>query len=148
MLKILKRFAFYMLIFILSFVITAIIINQVIKIANKKAQDYTFNFTPNINYLQDGNYQGSYRFIGISLAEICFTLNNNELSFVEIPKLFQTPGSLYKKEIQNKLQLNKSLDLDAISGATRTSNFVKAAIKDAIENSKIEPKNITKPTIH
>jgi len=53
-----------------------------------------------------------------------------EISF---KRILHSPGKNYEIDIEKKILDNQDLELDAITGATRTSNFAKAAIKNAIQ---------------
>lgn len=137
----LKKILLYLILFILSFTFTLIAISQGIKNANKKAHNYIANFSVKTSNLPDGTYHGKYKYVFFTLAQIEFKIEHGLAKTVQIKKLYQTPGSLYKSEIEKKLSDSKTIELDAVSGATRTSNFTKAAIKNAVENVKIKSAN-------
>ena len=52
--------------------------------------------------------------------------------------MFHSPGNPCKEEIENQIKQTQRLEVNAITGATRTSNFAKAAIKAAIKSEKIK----------
>lgn len=127
-----KKIIPYVLVFVISFLIAIFAIKQGAKHANKKAQEFISNYTVNTNELSDGLYKGKFKYLLFTMAEIEFTIKNGLATDIQLRKLFQTPGSLYKNEIEHRFNEDQTIELDAISGATRTSNFAKAAIKNAI----------------
>ena len=131
----LKKLLPYILIFLASFFLTPVLFNKIIKRANKNASEFVQNFYPQTNHLPNGIYSGKYKIIGLfTLAKIEFEINNGNVIDINLKKLFHSPGSPYKDEIEKQILRSKKLEVNAISGATRTSNFAKAAIKVAIED--------------
>jgi uncharacterized protein with FMN-binding domain len=137
-----KKLIPYVIIFLISFFGTPILITQFVKIANKNAQLYIQDFTPSTSSLPDGNYIGKYKAYKLfTMSKVEFTVQNGIIIDVSIDKLLHTPGSAYKDDIEKKIRQNKALEIDAVTGATRTSNFAKAAIKNAIESKNIPHAN-------
>jgi uncharacterized protein with FMN-binding domain len=137
-----KKLIPYIIIFLTSFLGTPILITQFVKIANENAQLYIQNFTPTTSSLPDGNYKGKYKaFKLFTMSKVEFKVQNGIIIDISIDKLFHTPGSAYKNDIEKKIKQNKILEIDAVTGATRTSNFARAAIKNAIESKNIPDAN-------
>ncbi len=132
-----KKYIRYLIIFIASFILAPIAFKGLIKKANENAQMYTQHFNPVTSKLSDGIYVGKFKMLKIfTLSNIEFEIKNGVVKQLTIKKLFHSPGSPYKEEIENQINKTKKLEVNAISGATRTSNFAKAAIKSAINNDK------------
>jgi len=137
-----KKILLYVIIFSISCFGTPILITQFVKIANQNASDYIQNFRPKTSSLPDGIYAGKYKAYKLfTMSKVKFKIKNGIILDISINKLFHTPGSVYKDDIENKIKQNKILDINAITGATRTSNFAKAAIKNAIESKNIPNTN-------
>jgi uncharacterized protein with FMN-binding domain len=132
-----KKLIPYILVFLASFIITPIIVTGIIKKANEQAREYGENFKPTTSNLPDGTYQGKYKAFGlITMSDVEFTVQNGVIETIEFKKMFHSPGSPYKENIENQIKESRKLEVNAISGATRTSNFAKAAIKDAINKEQ------------
>ncbi|MDY6800504.1 MAG: FMN-binding protein [Bacteroidota bacterium] len=130
-----KKILPYILVFFLAFFATPVIGNWIIKKAYEEAKNLTGNFHPNTAQLPDGYYQGKFKALKlITLSHVEFTIKNKKIESLKFKRMFYMPGYLSKKDIEENLKNTQNLALDAITGATRTSNFAKAAIKDAIEN--------------
>lgn len=125
----------YVFVFISSFIITPFAITSFVKYAHIKAQEYTEDFNPATSKLKDGIYKGHFRFFLITFSKVEFEIETGKVKSIDFKKMFHSPGSLYKKDIEFQIKRRKLLEVDAITGATRTSNFAKAAIKDATENN-------------
>ena len=125
----------YTLIFLASFIITPVTITTFVKKANGDAREYVEQFKPVTSNLPNGIYQGKFKAFNIlTMSKVEFVIENSIVKNFEFKRLFHSPGSIYKDEIENKIIQAQKLEVNAISGATRTSNFAKAAIKNAIEN--------------
>lgn len=121
----------------ISFLVAPVAFKGVIKKANEHAKEYIQHFNPVTSDLPDGLYMGKFKLLKIfTLSNIEFKINNGFVEDVVIKKLFHSPGSPYKEEIEYQIKKTKKLEVNAISGATRTSNFAKAAIKNAINSEK------------
>jgi len=130
-----KKIIPYILVFLFSFLITPILVTSFIKYLNKKANEFILNFRPNTKQLEDGKYQGKFKvFRFISMSEVEFEITNGRVKYIEFKKMYHSPGSPYKENIETQIRQTQVLEVDAISGATRSSNFAKAAIKRAIKN--------------
>lgn len=127
----------YVLVFIASFLITPIAITSFVKKANENAKEYVHNFTPFTSNLVNGIYEGKYKAFGIiTMSKVQFEIEDGLVKNINFIKMFHSPGSIYKENIETQIKQTQKLEVDAITGATRTSNFAKAAIKSAIVNKK------------
>ena len=125
----------YVLVFITSFLITPIAINSFVKKANEEAKLYVHKFNPSTSQLQNGTYHGKFKaFKFITMSKVEFAVKNGKVLHIKFKRMFHTPGSPYKEDIENRIMLSEKLEIDALTGATRTSNFAKAAIKNALED--------------
>lgn len=107
----------------------------VFNLAGRDAAKYTGEFVPDMSEIMDGNYEGEYHFLLDKLgAMVRFEVKNRKLLHCEFDQLFGTIGYGAPETIQANISQRKNLDFDAISGATMTSNFAKAAIRNALEN--------------
>jgi len=102
-------------------------------LAGRKAENFVDGFQPDISRLEDGRYQGNFAFFGNTKAEISFEIMQGKLVEYEITKLTGTPGYGADYAVKTQINARKDLNFDAATGATITSNFAKAAIRDAIE---------------
>ena len=82
----------------------------------------------------DGHYTGTYRLFGVKTACVQFNIRDRNLQTFGIGNLVTTPGHGVKSEIMDQIKINKNLRFDAVSGATISSQFVKAAITNAVKN--------------
>lgn len=106
-----------------------------IHITGVKAKKYIGGFIPEITLLADGMYKGTYEIFGSkTAADIEFTIEAGKVISVKLHTVFHTPGYRLPKKIIPLIEENKDLKFDAVTGATISSYFVKAAIKNAFEN--------------
>lgn len=134
-----KKLIPYILVFLIAFFAAPLIGKWFIQKANDEAEKYIEDFHPNTYGLQDGSYQGKFKIFNlITLSHVEFSIKENKIKKMRFKKMFHTPGYLSKDDITSKIKNNNQLELDAITGATRTSNFAKAAIKNAIKNQNIK----------
>lgn len=134
-----KKLIPYIFVFLTSFFISLFAINSFIKKANNFAEQYVDQFQPSTSQLPNGIYQGKfnvYKFFTFSKVE--FEIKNGSVIKINFNTMYHSPGIPYKEEIENQIKISKKLEVDGITGATRTSNFAKAAIKSAIENENIK----------
>jgi uncharacterized protein with FMN-binding domain len=133
-----KQLIPYILVFITSFLITPVAITSFVKKANENAKEYVRNFTPFTSDLPNGIYEGKYKAFGmITMSKVQFEIEDGLVKSINFIKMFHSPGSIYKENIETQIKQTQKLEVDAITGATRTSNFAKAAIKDAVEKKKV-----------
>lgn len=127
------RFIFRIIFSLALFLIAGIIATYVLFIiAGRKATNITEDFSPDITRINDGLYQGEFTFLGVTRAKVAFEIRKGKLVELSFEKLSETPGYGAAFTIISVIKSNSKLDFDAVSGATITSNFAKAAIKDAL----------------
>jgi uncharacterized protein with FMN-binding domain len=115
---------------------------QFYKHAGLKAYKFVGKNKIPIDSLSDGKYEGSFTSLHIiPLAKVKYEINKGELEDFSILFLMQTPFSKVKDSIQDSVYKSNSLKFDAVTGATRTSYFVKAAIHKAAMENSIPEKN-------
>ncbi len=77
-------------------------------------------------------------FNSITAIDIKFTIKNKQLESLEFHRMFGShnisgiPGYGSKEKIKSIILLSEDINFDAVTGASRSSSFAKAAIKDAI----------------
>ena len=106
----------------------------IFKKADSIATAKTGEFIPVTHTLDNGHYSGQFRTImGLIKAKVEFEIKDSVLQKCEFVKLTSTPGYGVKEKIISSINSSGDLNFEAITGATQTSSFAKAAIKDAIE---------------
>lgn len=104
------------------------------EVMGRQAENAVGPFKPEMSDLENGVYYGEYKaFDAFTVAEVEFEIENGRLSKIEFDNLFITPGHSAGEEVRERITENGDLRFDTVTGATRTSSFAKAAIKDAIE---------------
>jgi len=103
-------------------------------LAGKKAGQEVNHFQVDISRMKDGRYQGSFSFLGSVKAEVEFEVRQGKLVEYQFLKLTETPGYGADYAVKAQIDARKDLNFDAATGATITSNFARAAIRDAVEN--------------
>lgn len=102
-------------------------------IAVKKTGD----FIPVTGELENGPYSGQFRtFMGLVRADIKFGIKDSVLTEFEIIKVTSFPGYGIDKKIVYVINSSGDLNFEAITGATQSCSFAKAAIKDAIKKEQ------------
>jgi uncharacterized protein with FMN-binding domain len=108
------------------------------EVMGRQAENAVGDFKPDTAALYDGVYSGEYiAFDAFTAAEVEFDIENGRLSAIEFSRLLQTPGHDASEEVRGRISESGDLRFDTVTGATRTSGFAKAAIKDAIETGPI-----------
>lgn len=85
-------------------------------------------------WLVDGIYQGSYKY-GPNKAEVEVTIQNQKITKVEILKHDAWKGKKAEPVIPNRIIEKQSTKVEAVSGATNSSNVIMNAVQKAIEKS-------------
>ena len=130
-----KKLIPYILVFLASFIITPVAITVFVKKANGDAREYVEQFKPVTSNLPNGIYQGKFKaFKIITMSKVEFEIENGFIKNIDFIRMTHFPGNAYKEDIENQIRNTGQLEVNAISGATRTCNFAKAAIKNAVEN--------------
>lgn len=87
--------------------------------------------------LKEGTYKAEARgmagFVGVELS-----IKSNKISEVNLDLTTETPQYAQKAEAQLKQEIltKQSADIDAVTGATFTSNGVKAAVEAALKQAE------------
>lgn len=97
------------------------------------AKKYAGDLIPDQTRLPDGSYTGTYKIYEvISAAKVTFEIQDSTLVHFQLNTLLSTPGYGAADKINHVIHKKMKLHFDAVSGATISSNYVKAAIKNAI----------------
>jgi uncharacterized protein with FMN-binding domain len=106
-----------------------------LKKTGTQAKEYIGDFTPQTLQLADGIYKGQYEIMhSRTAADIEFTIADGKVISITLHKLFHTPMYPLPKKIKPAIEESRDLKFEAITGATVSSFFVKAAIKNAFNN--------------
>jgi uncharacterized protein with FMN-binding domain len=104
--------------------------------AGKAAREYVGDFEVNTIQLQDARYHGVYEIWGFrTAAELEFTIKDGELDSFSFTTILNTPGHGAREEIIRRINKTNDLNFDAVTGATHTTYFARAAIKNAIQGN-------------
>jgi uncharacterized protein with FMN-binding domain len=122
---------------ILALIIIASLLS--FNMAGRNAGKYVAEFQPMMSQIEDGRYAGEYSTIIRKVgAEISFRIKDGKLINFQFGKLYGTIGYGAPENVKSGIDQKEDLNFDSISGATVTSNFAKAAIKNALERGPIE----------
>jgi uncharacterized protein with FMN-binding domain len=128
--------ALYIIAVIIIFIIGTFILFTT---AGNNAAEYVGRFKPDMSQIEDGSYEGAYSSIFDKFgAKITFDVKDGQLKHFHFDQLFGTIGYGGSESVIMKINEQKDLNFDVISGATITSNLAKAAIKTALENGPAE----------
>ncbi len=104
------------------------------EVMGRQAENAVGGFKPEISDVGNGVYYGEYKaFDAFTVAEVEFEIEGGKLKDIDFVRLLQTPGHGANEEIRKRITEKGDLRFDTVTGATRTSSFAKAAIKDAVE---------------
>ncbi|MDD7793612.1 FMN-binding protein [Clostridium sp. 'White wine YQ'] len=109
------------------------------KNTNSNAQTGGNNSTQNSqSQYKDGVYEGTGRGYRPNL-QVSVTIQNGKISSVEIGDNNETPRFAERvfENLPSEIVNAQSTDVDGVSGATRSSNGIKAAVEDALSKAKI-----------
>ncbi len=124
----------------LSLIIMLVLLGAfaLLQMAGYQAKKELKNFKSITNQVSDGNYHGSFATLGQVKAEIEFRIAKGKMTHIRVLQLTGTPGYGADYAVQMQLDNSRMPDFDAATGATITSNFAKAAIKDALEKGTVK----------
>ena len=106
---------------------------ELIKYSGIEAYKTVKNKPISLENTDDGLYKGSFTTLNFFLfAEVEFQVNQGKIKKITIPYLIATPFKGVKKSITDSIKQSESIHFDAVSGATRSSFFVKAAMYKAL----------------
>lgn len=86
--------------------------------------------------LTDGTYNGEAQ--GMNPLKVSVTVTDGKIADVEVTEHDETPG-FYEpaiEEIPSAIVNKNSTEVDAVSGATVTSNAIKDAVNNALEQAQ------------
>ncbi len=103
----------------------------------KQAKEYVGDFKPDVSELSNGTYRGMY-YISKSKtgAEIEFSIESHRVTSLLVINVYRTPFYPAAKKIKQTMENDRNLNFDAITGATNSSNLLRAAIKNALVNGQ------------
>lgn len=108
-------------------------------LAGRNAGKYVGEFQPKLSQIEDGHYEGEYSTIISEVgAKISFKIKDGELVNFQFEKLYGTFGYGAPQNVKAGIDQKEDLNFDSISGATVTSNFARASIKNALEQGPKE----------
>ena len=84
--------------------------------------------------IKDGVYEGEYD-AGYIYAKVEVEIRNNEIVFITLLEHRNERGKTAEC-ILDDVVAKQEIDVDAVSGATNSSNVIKKAIENAVENAK------------
>lgn len=107
--------------------------------SSKKAKQYSVENHTEIIDAKSGVYSGEYKFTDfIVLAKIQFEVIEGKITNIQLKKLANTRTHKCENELIQRIENCQQIDFDAISGATGTSNFAKAALANAFVKDNIK----------
>lgn len=85
--------------------------------------------------LEDGIYTGKAKG-GVGSAEVEVTVRDGEIADVKILSGFSSPiGRKAFRRLPQRIVERRSVEVDAITGATYSSNIIKAAVREALNQA-------------
>lgn len=87
--------------------------------------------------LKDGIYNTEARGMA-GFVKVGLNIKDNKIVNVDLDLSTETPqyGQKAEKQLKNEIMTKQSADIDAVSGATFTSNGVKEAVKKALNEAE------------
>ena len=85
-----------------------------------------------LNAIEDGIYQGQAKTTFVK-AEVAVEVNNHEVTRIDILKHDNGFGEKAGRIVEDMINMN-ACDVDAVSGATSSSQVIKSAVSDALAN--------------
>jgi uncharacterized protein with FMN-binding domain len=129
-----KRDRNYLIVFL------AVILTFIGYLFIKKSGVKAYQIIQKHSYTQDslpkGNYSGAFEAYNINFAKVKFVLRNGKIDSFEIPKVIHAPWIDVRTSVIDSIQSKNTLEFDAVTGASSSSLYIKAAIHKAIEKSK------------
>ncbi len=106
----------------------------------KKSGVKAYQLIQETPYKQDslpkGKFEGTFQAYNIEFAKVKFFIRNGEINNFEIPKVIHAPWINIRTSVMDSVKTKNTLHFDAVTGATGSSLYIKAAIHNAIKNSK------------
>jgi fumarate reductase flavoprotein subunit len=89
-----------------------------------------------ISQVPDGTYRGSYE--GWNQFDVLVTVADGEVTDIEIAEDSQNPSTDITDEVIRLIVSEQSLEMDAVSGATITTNALLKAVEQALVEQRAE----------
>ncbi len=130
--KILKRGLVVLSIFIMVVVIF------IIWMGNKQKKELANIYYPTINMMKvaDGTYTDEAK-VGLVFAKVEVTIENNQMKEIKILEHNNGMGKPAEVVVDKMIELN-NFEVDAISGATTSSEALKSAVGKALNQGQTE----------
>jgi uncharacterized protein with FMN-binding domain len=90
------------------------------------------NYDIDLNDLENGIYQGHAETTFVKV-EVAVEVNNHKIIGIDILKHDNGFGEKAERIVEDMINMN-TYDVDAISGATSSSQVIKSAVNDALAN--------------
>jgi uncharacterized protein with FMN-binding domain len=90
------------------------------------------NYDVDLNDLENGIYQGHAETTFVKV-EVAVEVNNHKIIGIDILKHDNGFGEKAERIVEDMINMN-TYDVDAISGATSSSQVIKSAVNDALAN--------------
>jgi uncharacterized protein with FMN-binding domain len=85
--------------------------------------------------LRDGLYTGKNRG-AVGMAEVEVTVENGRVEDVRIVRGFSSPiGRKAYRKLPQRIVEHRTVEVDAVTGATYSSNIIKGAVRDALNKA-------------
>ncbi len=131
-------------VFMLGIIVISTAFNLFYK-AGVQADEYVGDFILDTKSLINGTYKGDFKvFDFITATDIEFKIKDGKVVSIDFHRMLGShnisgiPGYGSAEKVKASIERNKSLNFDAISGASRSTSFTKAAIKNAVMNGVIK----------
>ncbi len=86
--------------------------------------------------LTDGTYEGSYRRLA-GMARVKVIVENGKIAGIDIIRRFCSPwGRKAFEQMPGRILESHSTEVDAVSGATYSSDNIKRAVEDALKKAR------------
>lgn len=116
-------------------IITFLLLNSIIGCVSIQSRAPT---PINISSLEDGVYIGSCRRF-LSSAKVVVSIKKGRIEDIKILEKFSTPiGTKAYTIIPQRIINKQSIDIDAVAGATLSSETIKKAVLDALQKGKFK----------
>ncbi|MBO4496457.1 MAG: FMN-binding protein [Clostridiales bacterium] len=115
---------------ILAIVVLLISFVGIMLLRMKKQLDKIDKTPVDVSQVADGVYEGEYEAVLVKV-KVQVTVSNGEIADVELLKHDNGRGKPAEAMIE-EMEKNNTAEVDAVSGATVSSEVIKAAVRDAL----------------
>lgn len=123
-----------------TLIITAIVMVGglvIFSIASEHAEEYYITSKSELISSNSGVYIGEHKFANLlTFAKVQIKVVDGKIKDIDFIKLVNTPTHECKDEVMQRIVDSQEINFDAVSGATCTSNFAKAAVANALVGDK------------